>query len=73
MRELLRVVVTGVVLLAGLSTGALAQTDASVSGTVTDSTAEVTAVNQTTNAAMTVFTAQLGITRSPVCPPGSMR
>ncbi len=38
MRELLRVVVTGVVLLAGLSTGALAQTDTSVSGTVTDST-----------------------------------
>ena len=36
MRELLRVVVTGVVLLVGLSTGALAQTDASVSGTVTD-------------------------------------
>ena len=66
MRKLLRVVVTGVVLLAGLSTGALAQTDTSVSGTVTDSTgavipgAEVTAVNQTTNAAMTVFTGATG-------------
>ena len=76
MRELLRVVVTGVVLLAGLSTGALAQTDASVSGTVTDSTgavipgAEVTAVNQTTNAAMTVFTGATGNYEITGLPPG---
>ena len=66
MRELLRGVVAGAVLLFGFSTGALAQMDAAVSGTVTDSTggvipgAVVTAVNQTTNAAITVSTGANG-------------
>ena len=76
MREMPGVVVAGVVLLFGFYTNALAQTDASVSGTVTDSTggvipgAEVTAVNQTTNAAITVSTGANGNYEITGLPPG---
>ena len=55
-------IVFGVVLLFGLSTGALAQREATVSGTVTDSTggvipgAEVTAIHETTDEVTTGFT-----------------
>ena len=76
MRELLRGVVAGAVLLFGFSTGALAQMDAAVSGTVTDSTggvipgAAVTAVNQTTNATITVSTGANGNYEITGLPPG---
>ena len=62
----LRGIVPGVVLLFGLSTGALAQREATVSGTVTDSTggvipgAEVTAIHETTGEATTGFTDETG-------------
>ena len=66
MRKALRGIVPGVVLLFGLSTGALAQREATVSGTVTDSTggvipgAEVTAIHETTGEATTGFTDETG-------------
>ena len=59
-------VFSGVVLLFGLSTGALAQGEVAVSGTVADITggvlpgAEVTAIHETTDEATTVFTGEIG-------------
>ena len=66
MRKALRGIVPGVVLLFGLSTGALAQREATVSGTATDSTGgvipgtEVTAIHETTGEATTGFTDETG-------------
>ena len=66
MHKALRGIVSGVVLLFGLSTGALAQREVAVSGTVTDITggvlpsAEVTAIHETTAEATMVFAGETG-------------
>ena len=70
-------IVSGVVLLFGLSTGALAQREVAVSGTVTDITggvlpsAEVTAIHETTDEATMVFAGETGKYQLTGLQPGS--
>ena len=77
MHKALRGIVSGVVLLFGLSTGALAQGEVAVSGTVTDITggvlpsAEVTAIHETTDEATMVFAGETGKYQLTGLQPGS--
>ena len=76
MRETHKVILAGVVLLLGLPTSMLAQENATLSGTVTDSSgavipgAAVTATNETTGVAITLVTNESGSYEFTRVPPG---